>query len=74
MDDLTSAAARPNTLEQFKNEMSKRYDMKVLGELHFILGLQVTRDRVKRSLSLCQTQYIESILGRCDFQDCKPAK
>lgn len=25
--------------------MSKRYKMKDLGELHFILGLQVKRDR-----------------------------
>jgi hypothetical protein len=48
--------------------------MKDLGELHFILGLQVTRDRAKRSLSLCQTQYIDSILTRFNMQDCKPAK
>jgi hypothetical protein len=74
VDDLTVAAARLDSLEEFKREMSKRYDMKDLGELHFILGLQVTRDRAKRSLSLCQTQYIDSILTRFNTQDCKPAK
>jgi hypothetical protein len=74
VDDLTIAAARLETLEEFKKEMSKRYDMKDLGELHFILGLQVTRDRAKRSLSLCQTQYIDSILTRFNMQGCKPAK
>jgi hypothetical protein len=73
VDDLTIAAARLDSLEEFK-EMSKRYDMKDLGELHFILGPQVTRDRAKRSLSLCQTQYIDSILTRFNMQDCKPAK
>jgi hypothetical protein len=74
VDDLTIAAARLDSLEEFKREMSKRYDMKDLGELHFILGLQVTRDRAKRSLSLCQTQYIDSVLARFNMQDCKPAK
>jgi hypothetical protein len=38
--------------------------MQYLRELHFMLRLQVTRDRAKRSLSLCQTQYIDSILTR----------
>jgi hypothetical protein len=48
VENLTIAAARLDSLEEFKKEMSKRYDMKDLGELHFILGLQVTRDRAKR--------------------------
>jgi hypothetical protein len=74
VDDLTIAATRFDTLKHFKNEMSKQYDMKDLGELHFILGLQVTRDRAKHSLSLYQTQYIDSVLTRFDIEDCKPAK
>ena len=34
--------------------------MKDLGELHFILGLQVKRERTTRTLHLSQKQYIDS--------------
>ena len=74
VDDLTIAAARLDTLVRFKTEMSERYEMKDLGELHFILGLQVQRDRSTRSLHLNQRQYIDTVLGRFDMLDCKAVK
>jgi len=74
VDDLTIPAANPNTLARFKTEMSKRYEMKDLGELHFILGLQVKRDRVARTLHLSQKQYIDTVLERFEMLNCKPAK
>lgn len=55
-----------------KATMSATYDMKDLGELHFILGLQVKRDRSNRTLHLCQRQYVDSILSRFGFEECKP--
>jgi hypothetical protein len=48
--------------------------MKDMGELHFILGFQVKRDRARRSLNLCRTPYIDSILDRFKMEDWKPAK
>jgi len=74
VDDLTIAAANVDTLARFKTEMSKRYEMKDLGELHFILGLQVKRDRSARTLHLSQKQYINTVLERFDMLGCKPAK
>jgi len=53
-----------DTLARFKTEMSKRYEMKDMGELHFILGLQVKRDRSARTLHLSQKQYINTGLQR----------
>jgi hypothetical protein len=38
VDDLTIAAARLDSIESFKREMSKRYDMKDLVELHSSLA------------------------------------
>ncbi len=61
MDDFTIAAVKLDTLLRFKCEMSKRYKMKDLGELHFILGLQVRRDRTTRSLHLNQKLYIDTL-------------
>jgi len=74
VDDLTIASARLDTLVHLKSEMSKRYDVKDLGELHFILGLQVKRDRSARMLHLNQKQYVNTVLARFNMLDCKPAK
>jgi len=74
VDDLTIVAANVDTLARVKTEMSKRYEMKDMGELHFILGLQVKRDRSARTLHLSQKQYINTVLERLDMLDCKPAK
>ena len=74
VDNLTIAAGNLDTLARFKSEMSKRYEMKDLGELHFIPGLQVKRDRSARTLHLSQKQYINTVLERLDMLDRKPAK
>jgi hypothetical protein len=59
VNDLTIAAANVDTLARFKTEVSKRYEMKDLGELHFILGLQVKRDRL-RAIHLSHTGTVSS--------------
>lgn len=74
VDDLTIAAEQLSTLTTFKKEMSARYEMKDLGELNYILGLQVTRDRAKRSLRLSQRHYVDTILNKLDMSDCKTAR
>ncbi len=72
VDDLTIAAAKLKTLAQFKNELSNRYEMKDLGELHYIIGLQVKRDRKARSLHLSQKQFNNTDLERFGMLVCKP--
>jgi hypothetical protein len=74
VDDLTIAARNIATLQTFKLQMSSHFDMKDLGDLHFILGLQVHRRRRDRSLQLSQPQYIDTILLRLGLGECKPAK
>lgn len=67
VDDLTIAAKSSVVLTQFKQQMSSRYEMKDLGELHYIFGPQVRRNVSARTLHLCQTQYIDTILARFNF-------
>lgn len=74
VDDLTIAARQLSVMDEFKAQMSKRYEMKDLGELHFILGLQVKRDRSARTLHLSQQHYIETILERFNVSDLRPTK
>jgi len=74
VDDLTIAAERKDTLAAFKSSMSARYSMKDLGDIHFILGLQVRRNRGTRTLHLSQEQYVRAVLARFGMDACKPAK
>ena len=41
-----------------------------LGDLRLFLGMQMTRDRVKRTLFLDQERYITKILEHCKMDGC----
>lgn len=69
VDDLTIAASNISIMVDFKREMTRVYEMKDLGELQFILGLQVVRDRKARTIHLHQEQYIKKILARFEMTD-----
>ena len=43
-----------------------------LGEIHWILNMEVTRNCQKQTISLSQSQYIENILERHGLAKCKP--
>ncbi|MBW0536835.1 hypothetical protein O181_076550 [Austropuccinia psidii MF-1] len=46
--------------------------MKDLGELQYLLGMTVKRDREKRSLFLSQELYINNLLATFGMQACRP--
>jgi len=60
------------TLSNLKTELSKRFEMKDLGEVHYCLGIHVIRDRKKRTIRISQIKYVEDILKRFNMFDCKP--
>ena len=48
--------------------------MKDLKPTHFILGMEIKRDRANNKIWLSQQKYIEEIPKRFNMQDCKPIK
>jgi hypothetical protein len=40
--------------------MDEKFDMKDLGKLPFCLGIQVTKNRMKRMINLGQVEYIST--------------
>jgi hypothetical protein len=56
----------------FKNDLTHEFDLTDLGEIHYILGLLVTQDRVNRHIYLNQTGYIETILKRFGMAESTP--
>ena len=72
VDDLLLVTNDTAQLTAIKAALSRRFDMKDMGEAHFILGVQITRDRLNRRLCLSQAEYVRTILERFGMRDCKP--
>ncbi|GBE86172.1 hypothetical protein SCP_0900490 [Sparassis crispa] len=70
--DDTTIAGTNNAVLWFKTEISKRFEMTDLGEMHWILGIEVRRDRAARTLSLSQRAYIDGLMARFNLEDAKP--
>ncbi|KAH9687283.1 hypothetical protein KPL70_014708 [Citrus sinensis] len=74
VDDILLAANDTNFLLETKEILSYSFDMKDLSEAHYILGIEILRDRSKGVLGLSQKTYIERILKRFNLQSCAPGK
>lgn len=55
-----------------KKELGIPYKMKDLGHAHWILGMQIERDRACRTITLSQRQYAKDILKKHRMSDCCP--
>jgi transposase InsO family protein len=73
VDDLLLLANSLEGLSALKKDLSKRFSMTDLGEAHYILGIQIDRDRAARTLSISQREYVHKVLQRFGMLDCKPA-
>ncbi|CAI7775209.1 unnamed protein product, partial [Closterium sp. NIES-54] len=52
--------------------LSKALQMKDLGDLKHYLGMEITRDRKARTISLSQEFYINNVLKRFEMELCTP--
>ncbi|CAI7843695.1 unnamed protein product [Closterium sp. NIES-54] len=67
VDDLVFATADTAGLAHVKSELQKRHTCTDLGELRSYLGLQITRDRAQRTITLTQSHMVQQVLQRFDF-------
>jgi len=56
----------------FKAGLSKHVEVTDLGELHWMLGIEVKRDRAANTVHLSQRAYIDTILHHFNFTNLKP--
>ncbi|CAI7751247.1 unnamed protein product [Closterium sp. NIES-54] len=71
-DDLVFATADTKALTLLKSELQKRHTCTDLGELRNYLGLQITRDRARRTITLTQSHMVHQVLQRFGFQFSSP--
>ncbi|CAI7828320.1 unnamed protein product, partial [Closterium sp. NIES-54] len=70
--DLVFATADTAGLAHVKSELQKRHTCTDLGELRSYLGLQITRDRAQRTITLTQSHMVQQVLQRFDFTYSSP--
>ena len=72
VDDLMVLSNDINLLDQKKDELKDTFKMKDLGPIHWFLGLEITRDRMQRSISISQSRYVSDIVERFGFTNSRP--
>ncbi|CAI7883579.1 unnamed protein product, partial [Closterium sp. NIES-53] len=72
VDDLVFATADTKALALVKAELQDRHTCTDLGELRSYLGLHITRDRARRTITLTQSHMVHHVLQRFGFQFSSP--
>lgn len=72
-DDVTGASTTTAGATRAKEELRGRYKLKDGGELSYMLGIKVERNRAERTISISQSAYIGRVLKRFRHEDCTPA-
>jgi hypothetical protein len=62
INDMAVTANRLSHIEQFKSQLTQFFKISNLGELSWLLGLKVTRDRVGCTITLSQKAYVKTIV------------
>ncbi|CAI7760012.1 unnamed protein product, partial [Closterium sp. NIES-53] len=68
VDDLVFATADTEALTLVKSELQKRHTCTDLGELHSYLGLQITRDIARCTITLTQSHMVHQVLQCFGFK------
>jgi hypothetical protein len=72
VDDLTIVSPSKEAKDAVIKELSSRFKLRYLGPITLLLGVHITRDRPKRTMTLDQHQYILDLLDTFGFSSCSP--
>ncbi|KAJ9552796.1 hypothetical protein OSB04_016841 [Centaurea solstitialis] len=72
VDDIIFGATDSSMCDEFANLMSTNYEMSMMGELSFFLGLQVKQ--TKEGIFINQSKYTKDLLKKFSFESCSPMK
>jgi hypothetical protein len=73
VDDILSAASSEEENARFRDELCSTWDISDLGPAKYALGIAITRDTDKRTISLSQTAFIDRVVNRFGQHDAHPA-
>ena len=65
VDDIVFGSTNPSPVDSFKEKMSKRFNMSMLGELTYFIGLQVNQK--EEGIEIHQQKYVRGILRKYEM-------
>ena len=71
VDDLIIAGTSLSLVESVKSDFHKRYKIKDLGELQYVLGVRVDQNSAQKIIQLSQQTYIVDMLSKYNMLDCR---
>ena len=69
VDDIIFGSTNEEMCEDFVKTMKSEFEMSMLGEMNFFLGLQVKQ--LKDGIFISQEKYCKDLLKRFDMDQCK---
>jgi hypothetical protein len=72
VDDLMIIGNDLKAIAKLKDELSRLFKMKDLGNIHYILGIKMTHT-AEGSIIMSQTHYIDAILRQYNMEDARAA-
>ncbi|GKF49503.1 retrovirus-related pol polyprotein from transposon TNT 1-94 [Tanacetum coccineum] len=69
-DDIIFASTDPKDCDRFSNEMSSKFQMSMMGQISFFLGLQISQN--PRGIFINQSKYANEILKKFDLHKSDP--
>lgn len=72
VDDIIMAVQGKENLRKIKETLGKRFKMKDMGELKWVLGIEVKRDRKDKKIYLNQSLYVRKMLEAYFMEEITP--
>jgi Reverse transcriptase (RNA-dependent DNA polymerase) len=72
VDDMLMFVNSLHHIKELKKQLASHFELTDLGEVRWILNMEIFRDRKRRTISLSQQQYVETILERHGMSECRP--
>ncbi|GJV39175.1 retrovirus-related pol polyprotein from transposon TNT 1-94 [Tanacetum coccineum] len=67
VDDIVFGSTSYKLCKQFEKLMTKKFEMSMIEELTYFLGLQIKQD--EKGISICQEQYTRNLLKKYEIYD-----
>ena len=72
VDDVIPISNDTEMLRNEKRKLMAKFKMVDNGDIHFVLGMQIKRDRQHRVLTISHPNYLSNVLKRFKMENCRP--
>ena len=72
VNDILLTSNDLGLLHETKQFLIQNFEMKDMGEVSYIIGIEIHRDRAQRILGLSQKAYVKKLLERFRMNNCSP--